>query len=199
MSREQLLNQGLSSKLHSFYRKNRQEILDILIFGSVTRGKKSPKDVDILVVFKEKEDNELEYVLRKELKSIPKTEITSRTYKSLFDPSFLPREYILSEAYSIRLKKTLSEAFGYVSYVMFNYTLENFTPTKRTQFHYSLHGRGTEGILEKIGGLKVSGVVLVPTGKSDMFIDFLDAWDISFKKIPVLVPKKSISYKEILI
>ncbi len=194
-----LKNQKFLTNLSGFLREN-TGVLDIIIFVSFLKGKKKPADIDILLLFKDKEDLELEYALRKILENVldKKIEITSRAYKNLFDPGFLPREFILSEGYSFKLKRFLSEAFGYKSYVIFNFSLAKFGSSKRTLFHYALHGRKKgSGVLRDLGGLKLSGLLLIPVRNSEKFKAFLERWGIEFKKSPILIPERAIKYKEI--
>ncbi len=176
-----------------------KEILDVLIFGSVSRGKKKPGDIDILLLFKEKENMELGYSLRKHLeKSGLKIQVITRTYTNLFDVKFLPREFILTEAYSMKLKNFISEAFGYKSYTLFNFKINKFSASQRTQFHHGLLGRrGLKGILSRTNGLKLSTLILIPTENSELFVEFLQSWNLDFKKTPVLVPERTIKYGEI--
>ena len=51
-----------------FYKKNKDIILDIIIFGSFIKGKENPKDIDILILYKNKKDIEKSYELKKLLK-----------------------------------------------------------------------------------------------------------------------------------
>ena len=200
MLKELLKNRELLSSLRTFVKKCRKEVLDVIIFGSVSRGKRKPADIDILLLFKEKEDRELEYILRKDLEKTTglKIQITTRTYDNLFSAGFLPREFILSEGYSIKLKVSLSKAFGYKSYILFNYKLRKFSPTKRTRFHYALYGRlRSKGIMHELGGVKISTAVLIPTENSERFSDFMNLWEVDFKKTPILIPERVVSYGEI--
>ncbi len=42
----------LSRLAKGFYRKNRKYILDIILYGSVARGKHNPRDIDIMLLLK---------------------------------------------------------------------------------------------------------------------------------------------------
>ena len=197
-----LKNSKFRSEIENFYKKYKNEIIDIFIFGSIVRGKEKPADIDILILFKNKENLEKEYELRKIIEKINlnfKIQIIPRTYKNLFDIKFLPRENILSEAYSLINNKYLSEAFGYKSYILFKYNLKKFNISKKMMFHYALTGRRKSlGILKKINGIKISEyIVLIPIENSEEFKEFLNSWKIDCMQTRVMIPEKAIRLKEI--
>ena len=53
----------LKNKLREIAKKN-SEIEDIILFGSIVRCKEKPNDIDILLLFKNKIDKEIEYDVR---------------------------------------------------------------------------------------------------------------------------------------
>jgi predicted nucleotidyltransferase len=189
----------LKSEIKRFYRAHKDEIVDIILFGSSMRGKKKPHDIDLLLLFKDKENIDLSYELRKKIESFGyRIEITTRTYKNLFESTFLPRESILSEGFSLILNKKISEALGYMSFMLFLYSLKGFSSSRRMMFHYALNGREKrEGIIEELGGIKLANTaILIPIKVSDEFEDFLNYWNVKFKKVRILIPEKSVKYGE---
>jgi len=199
MSNNLLKNSELINKIKEFQRKNIKEILDIVLFGSVTRGKKKPVDIDVLLIFKDQENSELSHQLTKIFEGYDlKPEVTNITYQGVFNVKFLPRESILSEGYSIITNQTLSESFGFRTYTMFIYSQKGFSQTKRMKFHYALNGRSKNpGILKEMSAIKLTDTtVLVPLKKSEEFKNFLNLWEISFRSFDVLIPQKTIEYDE---
>jgi len=199
MLKDLLKNSKLIKEIKKFHEQNQEEILDIIIFGSIVRGKKRPADIDLLLVFKNEENAELAYELKKILEKYDiKTEITGIKYQGIFEINFLPKEAILSEGYSLITGKSLSDSFGFKTYRMFIYSQEGFSQTKRMKFHYALNGRGDRsGILGHLKGLKLSNsTVIIPLERSEDFKDFLEFWDISFKSFSLLIPERTIEYKE---
>lgn len=199
MLKDLLKSSRFKAEIRKFYRKNRKEILDIILFGSYIRGKESPRDIDLLIVFPEKENNELVYELRKSLEKFHLNfEITGRLYKTMLSSSFLPREGILTEGYSLILNKKLSNAFGFQGFYAFIYTLRGFTDSQRMRFHYALYGRGTlKGMLRDTKSIKLTNtMVLVPVGDSDEFENFLKEWRVHYKKIQILLPERTVEHKE---
>ena len=63
MFHELLKNKAFTSKIHGFFQENKAEVLDIILIGSTVRGKESPQDIDILLLFKTKENLDLAYAL----------------------------------------------------------------------------------------------------------------------------------------
>ncbi len=199
MSNNLLMNLELTNEVKKFQERNSDEILDIILFGSFVRGKKKPNDIDILTIFKNKENFDLSYKLKKIFEKYKlDVEITNVIYQKMFDIDFLPRSSILSEGYSLIRDKTFSESFGFKSFIMFIYSQKDFSQTKRMRFHYALNGRNDNlGILEKISAIKLTDkCVISPLEKSEEFKDFLDFWDISFSSFNILMTESTIEYEE---
>jgi predicted nucleotidyltransferase len=199
MSKDLLRNAKFKYEIKKFYRKHKNWIVDIVLFGSIVRGKREPEDLDLLIIFKEKENIDLSYELRKKLEKIGfKPEITMRTLKNVFAPTFLPRESILAEGYSFALNRKISEAFGFKSFTLFTYSLKGFSPSKRMLFHYALNGRNDKkGVLEELKGVKLANTaILVSSDKSEEFEDFLNYWNVKHKRVQILFPDRAIAYRE---
>jgi len=194
MSTELLKNTTFNSEIKKFYSKNKEVILDIILFGSIMRGKEKPKDIDILILYKDKKNIDLSYGLKKNLqKKGYDVEITDKSYKELFEESFQARESILSEGYSLIYKKSLSEGFGYNNYHIFKYALTGFTKSERMRFYYSLYGRSKDqsGILEEYGLIKFSdSVMLCPLENVDKMKEYFDNWKINFIEFPIMIPSR---------
>ena len=93
-------------KLKKYLKNERgKNIFDIVVFGSLVKGKSSPRDIDILVIF-------LQGALRERLDAIQEIknklkskfdlniDIKQTLLKDLFSPEFLARTGILLEGYS---------------------------------------------------------------------------------------------------
>ena len=77
-----LTNIKLRNSLKKIVRATKS-IDDILLFGSIIRGKQNPQDIDIMILFKEKVDKATEYKIRKELEKYAKNiSIVSKTQKT---------------------------------------------------------------------------------------------------------------------
>ena len=84
MSKILLKNIKFLHEINEFYNKNKDKIIDIILFGSVLKGKENPRDIDLLILFKEKKNLDLSYELKKRLKNF-NLDINSKSYNELFD------------------------------------------------------------------------------------------------------------------
>lgn len=186
----------LESEAILFYRKEKEDILDILLFGSLLKGKENPNDMDILLIFKNTVNIDTEYALRKlfEKKTNISIQIVSKTYPTLFETLFVAKEGILANGYSLIQKKTLAEAFGFSSQVLFSYQLKGKTKSERMRFYYALYGRGTKGILDLFHAVKYTDtVILCPSSSQEKIRDFFTSWKIKYKETPLLIPQRILS------
>ncbi len=184
-------NTTLKNNLQKLSHKNK-EILDIVLFGSAVRGKKDPKDIDILVLFQEKIDKTIEYHIRKELeKYYSNISVISKTTKTVLDDAFDARESVLFEAISLLTGKNLAQQYGFSSFGCFKYTFGIWTKLQKTKFYHALNGRTQEGIAQKIHCIKLSdNVMLVPLEHIEEFRSFLNYWKITYIYIPLIIPAR---------
>ena len=184
----------IESVLKGILKKHEKSVQDIYLFGSATRGKKKPKDLDLLVLFRNDIDLETVSSIRK---ALPKGEgsrfeLTPLTYAELLSPTFRPRADILSDAVSVRFGTKLCNCFGYESYSTFLFSLENFSNSERVKFHYALAGRGKKsGLLERIGAFRIAdGALCVPVKNSCELNEFLEHWRIKHTEIKLLAESR---------
>ena len=155
----------------------RKEIEDIIIFGSILKGKKDVKDIDVCVVFKEFSEK-----LWKEINGIDKKYHFSKTKFSQFleEPSFW--QTLIHEGYSLKHKYMLSNIIGMNSYFLFEYKLDNLSRIKQQIFSHALYGSGgRESFLKSINGEKLGNKnVKVPFDKSEEMRSFFDTWNLVY-------------------
>jgi len=194
MLKELLKNTRFKSEIKRFYQKNRETVIDIVLFGSAVKGKTKPNDLDILLIFKSKVILDLSYTLRKSLEKLGfKAEITSRTYQGLFTPDFKAREAFLIEGYSLVQNKFISRGLGFNNFILFEYNLKSLNKSQRMMFYYALHGRKKtdSGILQKLDSKKFSeNLILTPVAREELMKDFLNSWELDFQEIPALIPQR---------
>ena len=180
------LRKELSEQLKAFYRKHKESILDLVIFGSSIKGKAKPNDIDLLVIYKEKEDLELNQQLRK---LSPELQVTSKEYNDLFSPKFLAREAYLT-GYSV-INGPISESLGYSSRMMFRYDLKKLNKTKRMRFYHALYGRNSKGVLEETGSVKFTQTIIIAEMRSsEQLKEFFEQWGIPVVMVPVMIPSR---------
>ena len=190
----------LSKICRQIYQNHANEIKDIILFGSSVRGKLMPSDLDILIVFANSINKDIEYELSKKLSShVNNLSVISKTEKTSLDKAFDARESLLFEAQSLITEKNLAEEYGFHSFGMFKYNFGNWDKLKKTKFYYALNGRGNkEGIASMLNCIKLSdSLILAPLEKIEAFKEFLDSWGINYKYIPILLPER-LSKKKIL-
>lgn len=194
-----LKNTKLRNRLKEILKRNK-EVEDILLFGSAARGKENPADFDILVMFKEKIDKNVEHSIRKELeKEYDNISIISKNKDTALEPSFDARESIMFEGKSILTGKNIAKTYGFDSLGMFKYGFKGWTKVKRIKFYHALNGRDKKGgILQSLNCIKASdGIILAPIDKIEPMRSFLDSWKIDYKYIPILIPER-LNKKQIL-
>ncbi len=187
------LHRILESKSQEFFHKNKGILIDIILFGSVVHGKKSPGDIDIILLFHHKKDLQCSYELRKifERATGMKVDLVAKTYEELFEATFTAREAILSEGYSLIRRNLLSAGFGFKNMVLFTYALKGKTKSERMRFYYSLYGRSTKGMLHKLKAIKYTDTILLcPMQHRDEMHSYLQSWRLEFTEVPVLIPER---------
>ncbi|MBI2148490.1 nucleotidyltransferase domain-containing protein [Candidatus Woesearchaeota archaeon] len=187
-----LKNTKLKNKIKNLI-KNNDNLLDIMVFGSLIRGKYKPNDIDILILFRDNVDKDLEYKIRKQLAFYySNVSVISKTEKTLFDVAFDARESILFEGESIISGKNIAENYGFSRFACFKYNFKDWTNLNKTKFYYALNGRKkNEGITKKLDAIKLSdSLIMVTINKMELFKDFLDSWKINYKYIPMLIPSR---------
>lgn len=185
-----------NTKLHTELNKKvreHPEIKDIFMFGSAIRGKEHPNDIDILLLFKNKVDKNIEYtvrtILQKYLKNIS---IISKTEHTMMDEAFDARESMLFEAKSLLTGKNVAQQYGFSAFGLCKYTFGTWTLLQKTKFYHALNGRGKEtGIIQKLEGIKLSdSVILVPLEYIEQFRAFLEYWKLEYTYVPILLPSR---------
>lgn len=174
-------------------KKKNKDIFDIVLYGSIVKGKSNSNDIDILVIFhntKLKERLDIIQDLKKKLKKyFEKLDIKSVNLNEFLDKTFLARQNILIEGISLINKKPLSESLGFKGYTIFTYNLSNLNHNEKTKFNYALMGRNSKGTLKTLDGISLGkGVVQIPIQTSLSFEEFLKKWNINYKSKNVLIP-----------
>ncbi len=181
---------SLVSKSKDF-RQKRKEILDIILYGSSVTGKARPRDLDVILLFKDLGlDRRLE--LAQEYKSslkgdFPDADVKSMNLADLFDRNFLARQGILLSGISLLTRERICEKLGFRAYSIFSYNLKGLNHNQKTKFNYALNGRTEPGVLKSLRGISLGrGSVKVPMESSSEFGEFLDGWKVKYRKEQVL-------------
>ena len=170
-----------------------KSIFDIVIYGSIVKGKESTRDMDILIVF-------LEGTLRQRLDKLQtiKSKLKKKDFdknldikqillKELFYPEFLARTGIFLGGISIFRRKKFSETLGFMPYTLFWYNLKGLTHSQKVKFNYILAGRNMKGVIQQLDGNRlVNGAVKIPIENSITFEEILKNNKISYSMKNIL-------------
>lgn len=176
-----------------FYKKHKGIIKDIILFGSVLRGKDNPSDIDILIVFINNINKDIEYEFKKKISRIvSNASIISKTQDSLHDSSFSAREAILFEGYSLINKKPIASLSGFESLGIFIYQTKKLNNVDKTRFYYALNGRsGAKGVIYLLNAIKLSdNIIAVPLSQTENTKEFFTRWNIDYTYVPSLIPSR---------
>lgn len=173
-----------------------KKIWDIILYGSLARGKEKINDIDIVIVLKSNEKLSYKIDLAQAVKEAliiedEKIELDMKCIDidDLTNPNNLARQGIITEGFSLVRDVPLSDMFGFRSYGLFTYTLQGKTATEKRIFSYILSGRyGSNGIIKNLG-IKIigKGTIAVPIRHYEEIVDFLEGQKIKFKKEKCLI------------
>jgi len=196
MFKRLLKNTKFKLIVKEFY-KNNENIIDILLFGSVVKGKLEPNDVDILIIYNKNLNKELIYGFKKKLDNlISNVNITSVNYYDIFNKNFQARESFLIEGYSLIRNAFVSKGMGFSNMVLFKYDLNGLTKSQKMQFYYGLNGRNQKGLLEMLKAYKFSeNLIICSVEKEEELKEFFEFNKIKFIEFPFLVPERVINSK----
>lgn len=156
----------LQKKLDSTWIK-KNNIWDIVVYGSFARGKSDSRDIDIAVILGKPTPVRKKMILCQQLRKLlpeRKLDVKAVDINDFLNKGFLGREAILAEGYSVIKKDYLAERFGFNAVAVIEYSLKGLTPAKQKMFYYAIRGRKKgEGILaKKKGRIIAKGVFQVP-------------------------------------
>jgi len=185
-----LKNLSNSLKLVSkeFKRKNKN-IWDIILYGSIVRGREKLRDIDIAIILSESKP--LSYKLNlaqnfKHILPIKNLDFDVRTidFYDILDKTFLARQGILTGGFSLLKNKFISEYFGFKTFVIFTYNLKGLSSNEKRIFSYILTGRrGYPGLIKKMDIKQLGrGVLRVPIQFSEEIQELLEKNNIKYKK-----------------
>jgi predicted nucleotidyltransferase len=154
-----------------------KDILDIIVFGSKSKNKISPNDIDIAILSKEKDFNLLSSIK----KDFPEADVQLITLADIGSDIMIT---LIKEGYSIKKENYLHNSYNLKPVKLYKYNLKTLTPSKKVMFE-----RGIKKIknIEKLS----NSVVLVPIEISGEFEDFLRNWNLDidakeYELVPIM-------------
>ncbi|MBW2989251.1 nucleotidyltransferase domain-containing protein [Candidatus Woesearchaeota archaeon] len=143
--------------------KNKQ-IIDIIIFGSKSRDKMAPGDIDIAVILKEKVND-----IKGRISSIiPGADVELVSLEDIYNPLFL---VLLKEGFSVRKNDYLHNLYGIRPVKLYKYSLKQLSASKKVMFERGI--KSVKGV-ERLS----NSVVVVPIEHTGEFEDFLRQWNL---------------------
>lgn len=172
------------------YLKNKL-IADIFVIGSSIKDKFDFKDIDIIVLFREKDYKNMEniiYNMKKEI-GIGNLHIEPLIVDSMFNEGIFAS--LIHEGISIRHDKNIGEIIGYKPFLLFMFSLEGLNNVEKVRFAQTLYGRDKfkkKGILQEEGGVSIGkGAFLAPISKEHIFRDMMIKFKVKFRVKRVFV------------
>ncbi|MFH1636986.1 MAG: nucleotidyltransferase domain-containing protein [Candidatus Woesearchaeota archaeon] len=183
-----MILEELKKKLKS----EKGNVFDIIIYGSLMKGKTKPNDIDVIVVFNsgtlKERLGELQSI-KSRIRDISSIKIDAKQIllKDLFAPEFMARTGIMLEGYSVFREKGFSETLGFKAFSIFCYSISEMSHSQKVKFNYILAGRGDEGLIKILDGERMaSGAIKIPIRNSIEFEEFLKKNNVKFSKKNVL-------------
>ncbi len=154
-----------------------REAYDVIVFGSSVKGKLFPGDVDIAVIV----DNKKKHKISDRL-----TELEGKYDIEVVSPEDLEQNPLLAmtlfhEGISLKFGD-FRKKLGIKSYVLFTYSLSGMRKSTKNRFLRAMK-------MKKEVIRIAPSVVIVPVEKSSDFEEFLNCWNVSYRKIPVFIPQ----------
>lgn len=173
--------------------KKDPNIFDVILYGSLTRGKQEPSDIDIAVIFKQgtlKERLAKLQEMKRRISFEEKIDLKGILWEELFDESFFARSGLILEGISLLDELPISQKMDFESYSLFQYDFQGKTHTQKVKFNYLLKGRKTIGMIKKYEGHHLApGIVQIPIRHSSIFEQILNTHYIHYSKKNILVQR----------
>lgn len=170
----------IRSKLKSILKN--KEILDVILFGSIVKGKSLPNDIDIAIITEKKKLD----LLKLDLDIFHVSILSPRDF--FINPPIIINT-LLREGFSIKKNKSFSESYNFSSRILFKYDLSNINLSTKVKIVNNLRGKGKEKglVLECNGEWIANQVFTVPVDKLELFERFFLNFKIKFNKYYVLM------------
>lgn len=163
-----------------------EDVIDIVLYGSVLEGKSFPNDIDIAVLT----TDPLSYEEKKEIRNaFEEADLEFLTLEEMMTTAigqevFLKGKSLITETF-------LTERFNLLPRVLFTYTLSGMEQAEKVKATRALYGQNSKGgMVKELDGTKIArGVLLLPLETSREMTEVLIRNNIKYKKIPVLLPQ----------
>lgn len=156
-------------------------VLDIFLIGSSIKEKPDPKDIDLIILLKERDYRMIEdlfHSIKKELAfpvHIEPLFIDAILQESIFSS-------VIHEGISLKYQKNVSNLLGYKSFLLFTFSLQNLKNIDKVRFAQTIYGRKGDGILQQERGISLGkGAFLIPVEKEYLFREIMQKFKAHFE------------------
>lgn len=167
----------------------KENILDIIIFGSAVKGKEKLEEVDLAIIFKEIKKDLIDEFNKKTKNLKIETHLSTVNIKDFFRKPPPLINTILREGFSLRNNKPLAQGYDFSSCLMYIYQLKGMKATEKVKFIYLLRGRtGEKGFIEKNKGKWLAKqVFIIPLEKEKDIEEIMKKFKIKYQKHFLLI------------
>ena len=167
----------LQKKLESFeHFLNDMRIIYLVLFGSSSRGKIFPRDVDLMVIVNDWTSVKDRVELESKFSELGVSPLVIK-YSELFEKGF----FWVYFSEGVSLKGGRIEGHGFKSFQMFMFR-HNLEGSDKVRFYRAL---------KLVEGLKWygRGFIIIPTELSGKLEEFFEAWGIHYIRVPIMIPE----------
>ena len=168
-------------------------IFDIVLYGSVAKGRTYPADIDIIVIFRKgtlKERLQKIQSIKQKIRVEKKVDIKGILWEELFQEQFFARSGIILEGISLFDGKPFSHKIDFKGFVLFVYDLRDKSHTEKVKFNYVLSGRKDIGMVKRLEGKHIApSVIQIPVKNSLEFEEVLKRHNINYSKQNYLIQR----------
>lgn len=176
------------SKLISEYKQNwKSELADIVVFGSIVRGKSNPNDIDVCLIFRNKAD--LNIIKKVQAILGDNYHIISLTVDNFFTNPHSLAKTLLLEGESLITGKKFADVFSLKAKVIYYYDISKEEASKKVRFVYLLRGRvSSNGLVKELNGEFISNsAFLIPIENDAKIQEVFNSWKVKYKRIRVML------------
>ncbi|MBI2452023.1 nucleotidyltransferase domain-containing protein [Candidatus Pacearchaeota archaeon] len=156
-----------------------KDILDIILFGSMIKGKSTHKDIDIAIITKNPE----------KFKNIEGFHVSLLSPEDFFvnPPSII--NALFREGYSIKKEMSFAETYKFENKCLFKYDLTTLKPSNKVKIVNVLRGKNQEiGMVKERGGKWLANQIFVSPIENDyIFEQFFLNFKVKFQKLYILI------------
>ena len=155
-----------------------KEVLDVILFGSVIKGKANPRDIDIAIITEE--------TLNPKIKGFHISQLTPKDF--FHNPPTLATT-LLREGFSLKQNKSLAETLRFKNRTLFTYNLSTLNNSTKVKIVNTLRGKNkTKGLVEQQGGNWLANQVFTtPIEAEHITEQFLINFKVQFTKSHILM------------